>query len=68
MWQPVWHDSTQLPRAVKLIVRSTATGQIVMVSTAMPVHVTSPAACVAGGLKECLERLDKPEEQVEQTL
>ena len=68
MWQPVWHDATQLPRAVKLIVRSTATGQIVMVSTAMPVHVTSPAACAAGGVKECLERLDKPEEQVEQTL
>jgi general secretion pathway protein J len=68
-WQPVWHDATQLPRAVRLIVRSTATGQIVMVSTAMPVHVTSPAACTSGSAKECLERLSKPEEpEVEQTL
>jgi general secretion pathway protein J len=68
MWQPVWHDATQLPRAVKLIVRSTTTGQIVMVSTAMPVHVTSPALCATGSPRECIERLEKPEEQVEQTL
>ena len=68
-WQPAWHDSMQLPRAVRLIVRSTVTGQIVMVSTAIPVHVTSPAACAAGSAKECLERLNKPEEaDVEQTL
>ncbi len=68
MWQPVWHDATQLPRAVKLIVRSTTTGQIVMVSTAMPVHVTSPAQCATPSPRECVERLEKPEEQVEQTL
>jgi general secretion pathway protein J len=68
MWQPVWHDATQLPRAVKLIVRSTTTGQIVMVSTAMPIHVTSPAQCATGSPRECIERLDKPEEQLEQTL
>jgi general secretion pathway protein J len=68
-WQPVWHDATQLPRAVRLIVRSTATGQIVMVSTALPVHVTSPAACVIGAAKDCLERLNRPDEgEVEQTL
>jgi general secretion pathway protein J len=67
-WQPIWHDATQLPRAVRLIVRSTATGQIVMVSTAMPVHVTSPASCALDSARECLDRLDKPEEQVEQTL
>jgi general secretion pathway protein J len=68
-WQPVWHDATQLPRAVRLTVRSSATGQIVMVSTAMPVHVTSPAACASGSARECLDRLDKPEaEQKEETL
>ena len=68
-WQPAWHDATQLPRAVRLMVRSTVTGQTVMVSTAIPVHVTSPAACAAGSAKECLERLNKPEEaEVEQTL
>jgi general secretion pathway protein J len=67
-WQPIWHDATQLPRAVRLIVRSTATGQIVMISTAMPVHVTSPAACALGSARECLERLDKPEAVQEETL
>jgi general secretion pathway protein J len=67
-WQPVWHDATQLPRAVRLIVRSTATGQIVMISTAMPVHVTSPAACATGSARECLDRLDKPEVVQEETL
>jgi general secretion pathway protein J len=67
-WQPIWHDATQLPRAVRLIVRSTATGQIVMVSTAMPVHVTSPAGCALGSARECLDRLDKPEAVQEETL
>jgi general secretion pathway protein J len=67
-WQPTWHDATQLPRAVRLTVRSTVTGQIVMVSTAMPVHVTSPAACAIGSARDCLDRLDTPEEQTEQTL
>jgi general secretion pathway protein J len=61
-WRPIWQDATQLPRAVRLTVRSTATGQIVMVSTALPVHVSSPAACALGSAKECLERLNKPEE------
>jgi general secretion pathway protein J len=61
-WQPTWHDATQLPRAVRLTVRSTATGQIVMVSTAVPVHVTSPAECAAAqSARQCLDRLDKPE-------
>jgi hypothetical protein len=32
-----------------------------MVSTAMPVHVTSPAACTLGSARQCLDRLDKPE-------
>jgi general secretion pathway protein J len=68
-WQPTWHDATQLPRAVRLTVRSTTTGQIVMVSTALPVHVTSPAACAQGSARECLDRLDKPEaETQEETL
>ncbi|MEA2839431.1 MAG: ral secretion pathway protein [Methylobacteriaceae bacterium] len=68
-WQPTWQDATQLPRAVRLTVRSTVTGQIVMVSTAMPVHVTSPAACALGSARQCLDRLDKPEaESQEQTL
>ncbi|MBV8849652.1 MAG: prepilin-type N-terminal cleavage/methylation domain-containing protein [Methylobacteriaceae bacterium] len=68
-WQPMWHDATQLPRAVKLIVRSTTTGQVVMVSTAIPVHVTSPAACTTKSPRECLERLNKPEQpEGEQTL
>ena len=68
-WQPTWHDATQLPRAVRLTVRSTTTGQIVMVSTALPVHVTSPAACAQGSARQCLDLLDKPEaETQEQTL
>jgi general secretion pathway protein J len=67
-WQPIWHDATQLPRAVRLIVRSTATGQIVMVSTAVPVHVTSPAICAIGAARDCLDRLDKPEVVQEDTL
>ena len=69
VWQPTWHDATQLPRAVRLMVRSTATEQTVMVSTAMPVHVTSPAACAAASARQCLDRLDKPEaEAQEETL
>jgi general secretion pathway protein J len=61
-WQPTWHDATQLPRAVRLTVRSTTTGQIVMVSTAMPVRVTGPAECAAAqSVRQCLDRLDKPE-------
>lgn len=69
-WQPMWHDAKQLPRAVRLTVRSATTGQIVMVSTAMPVHVTSPAACAIGAAKECLDSLNKPgeDEAQEETL
>ena len=53
----------ELPRAVRIMVRSTATGQVVMVSTSTLLHVTAPADCAqAKEPRQCLERLDKGED------
>lgn len=62
-WKPVWTNEVELPRAVRLIVRSTTTGQVVMVSTSTLLHVTASADCAQDkNPAQCLEKLDKDED------
>src|SRR5439155_5525791 len=38
-----WHDQDELPAAIMLTVRDTASGRVFSVSTVTPVHVNAPA-------------------------
>lgn len=44
-WKPTWQNSTQLPRAVRLLVRDSVTQRTLPVSTTAMIHVDSPPAC-----------------------
>ena len=62
-WKPVWTNEVELPRAVRIMVRSTATGQVVMISTSTLLHVTAPADCAQDkNPGQCLDKLDKGED------
>jgi general secretion pathway protein J len=68
-WQNTWMSATQLPSAVRLTLRSAATGQILMVSTAALVHVNASVECLdVKSAGECRDKTDKPDERIEQTL
>ena len=43
IWKSNWHDSDQLPAAIKLTVRDAASERILSISTVALVHVQSPA-------------------------
>jgi general secretion pathway protein J len=53
IWQETWHDVTQLPNAVRVIVRNTMTDQVLPVSTATLLNVNAPAECVRGTGTAC---------------
>jgi general secretion pathway protein J len=53
LWQETWHDVKQLPNAVRVTVRNTATDQILPVSTATLLKVNAPAECVRTGATAC---------------
>jgi general secretion pathway protein J len=45
VWQPTWRDADQLPTAVQVVVRDNVSGQTLTVSSAVKVHVDTPAEC-----------------------
>jgi general secretion pathway protein J len=46
VWRNIWSNGARLPRAVRILVRDSATGQVLPLSTAVAVHVTAPLECV----------------------
>lgn len=48
-WKDDWRDAKRLPRTVRILVRDTATEQILPVSTAVTLHVDGPPACQKRG-------------------
>ena len=58
IWQPVWRQQTQLPKAVKLSLRDAVTHNALSVSTAVLVHSELPADCIeAKSFADCLATL-----------
>jgi general secretion pathway protein J len=54
VWRGNWLDAKELPSAVRLIIRDTATGRTLSVSTATVIHAQLPAECVAAKAdREC---------------
>jgi general secretion pathway protein J len=47
VWRGSWLDAKELPAAVRLIIRDTATARTLAVSTAIVIHTQLPATCVA---------------------
>jgi general secretion pathway protein J len=58
-WQPTWQGKDLLPRAVQATIRNSATGQILMVSSAAKVHVTAAAECANPNVKNCDDALNQ---------
>ena len=58
-WQPTWRGQDQLPRAVQMTIRNSATGQILMVSSASKVHITAAAECSNPKVKNCDDALNQ---------
>jgi general secretion pathway protein J len=48
-WQDTWQKSEQLPAAVRFLVRDTATGRTLAISSAAMVHVDQQAGCADTG-------------------
>jgi general secretion pathway protein J len=47
VWRSSWLDAKELPAAVRLVIRDTATARTLSVSTATMIHTQLPAACLA---------------------
>ncbi len=66
VWRDAWRREKQLPRAIKLTLRETATQRTLAVSTATLVHAEVPAECiVAKSLAACLESRHRLPESAE---
>ena len=48
-WKDSWRDRKRLPRAVRILVRDSASQQILPISTAVTLHVDGAPACQDGG-------------------
>jgi general secretion pathway protein J len=48
-WQDTWRQSSQLPAAVRFLVRDTTTGRTLAISSATMVHVNLQAGCPSAG-------------------
>jgi general secretion pathway protein J len=60
VWNSKWIEATELPSAVRVTVRSAATGRTLSVSTVALVHVTAAAACArAKGDQDCINRVEQ---------
>jgi general secretion pathway protein J len=46
VWRADWIDADELPRAVRLVVRDTATGRALGASTATMIHTELPVECI----------------------
>lgn len=48
-WKDSWRDAKRLPRAVRILVRDTATEEVLPASTVVTLHVDGPPACQSDG-------------------
>ena len=55
VWLPTWRDAARLPRAVRVTVRDTVSGQTLAVSSVATVHVEVAATCVNPRSRDCAE-------------
>jgi len=53
LWQPTWQASDQLPSAIRVTVRNAVSGEVLTVSSAVKVHVNSPALCANAQAQNC---------------
>jgi general secretion pathway protein J len=53
VWQDTWQKNSQLPAAVRFLVRDTATGRTLAISSAAMVHVELQAGCTDAGAAGC---------------
>jgi general secretion pathway protein J len=66
IWRDSWQRQAQLPRAVKLTVRDTASARILAVSTSTVVHVEVPADCIlTKSLADCIASLRRQPDSAE---
>jgi general secretion pathway protein J len=64
VWQPDWRGQANLPDAVRITVRDSATGQVLGVSSAALVHVNASAECArAKSAATCLSAGKQPDPQ-----
>ncbi len=61
VWKSTWIDPGELPSAVRITVRNSATGRLLSVSTAALVQVTASAACVRtkNGSRDCVNPVEQ---------
>jgi general secretion pathway protein J len=61
VWRSTWVDAGELPSAVRITVRNSATGRLLSVSTAALVHVTVAAACLRtkNGSRDCVNPVEE---------
>jgi general secretion pathway protein J len=52
-WQDTWQNANQLPAAVRFLVRDTATGRTLAISSAAMIHVDQQAGCADAGGQGC---------------
>jgi general secretion pathway protein J len=52
-WVDTWQNASQLPAAVRFLVRDTTTGRTLAISSAATVHVEVPASCVDATSHSC---------------
>jgi general secretion pathway protein J len=52
-WQDTWQNASQLPAAVRFLVRDVATGRTLAISSAAMVHVDLQAGCGGGDVAGC---------------
>lgn len=61
LWQPNWRGETQLPEMVRIMVRDSATGQLLAVSSATALYVDGWAECArAKDATACFAARQKP--------
>jgi general secretion pathway protein J len=52
-WQDTWQNMSQLPTAVRFLVRDTTTGRTLAISSATVVHVELQGGCAGGDTQGC---------------
>jgi general secretion pathway protein J len=66
VWQPVWREAQQLPRAIRVTLRDAATERTLSASTAAIVHAEIPVNCLkAKSLDDCFSKAAVPGKEPE---
>lgn len=67
VWQPSWRGQPQLPEHIRVAVRDSASGQVLAVSGAVTLHITTPAECArAKNAAACVTAHAAPEQAQKQ--